>query len=189
MNFGLLDANHRISDSASPAYNEIRSFVEKSLPDHPSSIQDLVFCVAYTLYSKKKKDMGIRLSKEGKSGAEISKTLKTILANDAVYKEVVDAANVHIASLTDETSKKVLEKIGAEIVDGIDERMHHTNKPWYVRTMYFLRHSALHALHIVMAALIIYLLAKVILVIGPLVGIFLDSIGLKYLGELLKSIP
>lgn len=188
MNFGLADGNAKITDGESPAYNEIHAFVEKSFSESPAAIQGLVFCVAYALYSKRKKDMGTRLSKEGKPGEDIARTLQAILANEATYKEVVQEANQHIAALTDETSKKVLEKIGAEIVDGIDERINHTGKPAHIRFWYFLKHSAVHGLHIVVAALIIYALAQSILVIGPQVGIFLDSVGLKYLGDLLKDI-
>ncbi|MCP5366736.1 MAG: hypothetical protein H6907_10020 [Hyphomicrobiales bacterium] len=188
MSLGPADAAARISDDESPAYSELHNRVDSTLHDMPPAMRDLLFCVAYTLYSKRKKDIGARLSADGQSGKEISDTLRAILANDHTYQEVLVEAEQRITALTDATSNKVLKNIGGEIVDGIDAKINHTGASFFVRFLYFIKHSAIHALHIILAALIIYAIAQTILIIGPKVGVFLDSVGLKYLGDLLQSL-
>jgi hypothetical protein len=164
--------------------------------------------MAYTLYKKRKKVVGSRLRADGKSGKEIASTLNLVLANQETYLELVDEAKSRLTALTDATSNQVLSGIAAEIIEGVDKRLSHEGSNGFInrvtdsldarlnhtkasnlmRFVLFLKHSAIHGLHIVVAALMIYFLAKIILFVGPVAGSFLDSLGFKYLGEILKSL-
>ncbi len=186
MSLALPDGMAPLSDVESPAYTEIHARVEDRLHEMEDDLRQLVFCIAYTLYKKKKREYASRIS--DKESWEIASTLRQMLATNATYDEVISEATQKIVSIRDVTSSEVLSRIGSTIIDGIDDKLHHRSASTGKKFWLFLKESALHGLHIVVAALLIYLIAQILLFVGPNVGNFLDSIGFKYLGELLKTI-
>lgn len=178
-----------LSDGESPAFNQIYDRIEETQQELPPSLRNLTFCIAYTIYKRKKREFGARLQeKENYDGKTLSRNLNNLLANNSFYDEIIREAREKMVALTDATANQVLSKLGATIVDGIDEKLNHNGRTVLQKSAHFLWESFLHAIHIVVAAIMIYAAAKFFILLGPIVGAFLDSLGFKYLGELLKAI-
>lgn len=188
MKFELPDDHNPLTDYESFAFSQLQSIVKKKYSDAPTNMQELIFSVAYANYKKKKKDVCKLLHEEGKSPEEIIKNVHAVSANEQSYDEYIEDSASTIHAVTDATSNYVLSNMTREIIDGVDTKINHTGKSFPTRLWHFLVESVIHGLHIVVAALIIYLAAQALIFIAPTIGVFLDSIGFKYLGDLLQTI-
>jgi hypothetical protein len=183
----------RLSDVESGAFQSIMKRLESHHPDVAEPIKELVFCVAYALYKRQKLVIGGNL--KGEEGAkpprDICSDLNGILNTEEMYDQYINDAKSKIVALTDATSNKILTEMSgafyAQVESLIQPVIVSNPKSRLEVLLEFIYHSFLHALHIVVAALMIYLIAILIVSVGPLVGGFFMDLGEKYLGDVLDT--
>jgi len=187
MDVGLGPGTKPISEDESPAYKELQRKIERQFEEtHPFAMRSMIFCIAYTLYKKEKKEAGHRLRKDDESHdpASIVGNVNKVLANEDHYDRFINQAVIHLSAITDATSNQVLSKIGGTIIDGVVQKLPDDlagrKKSSWIQFRDFFKRSFNHAIEIIMAAIIIVSGAKILGYVGPFISQWLEQIGIKY---------
>lgn len=184
-------------DQPSPAFDDLRKYVDKTFSDRNDGTKELIFALAYTQYSAEKKQFAKTIRKNGRPDQLATSYLPfatdnqyELFCSSAVSKLNVVATHARdevlatISNFTVAGVSEVVAPIGKN-VDRVVTLLTRRRRTVPQRVIVFVLKSAEHALHIIIAAVLLVVLARVI-ILAPLIGPFLEQQGLHYLGELMR---
>lgn len=177
-----------LTEVESPAFVEIYKLFKANLSIRPE-MKDLVFCVAYTHYKRKKLETGNRLKGNGVSAKTTCQNINKIMNDPTSYKDILSEAKNKVTDIADVAGRDVLAKLSGIFMQNVTQALRDyrppapvRKSPWRRVASFFL-HSAEHALHIVIAALILLAMAVLLRAAQeplPVLANFLEYLGLKY---------
>lgn len=170
-------------DNISKAFYELGEYTRNNYKFVSVEMQEMIFCVAYALYAKEKKSFSNWYVENNNDHSILSKSHQRYCNNESYRLFCEDAVNA-ITCLSDITAKDVIKQISSVVVSETSEKLgkdissisksvsridkslndekNHNNG-----MIAFIRHSFAHALHILLAATIIYIVARIILYLAP----------------------
>lgn len=181
-------------DNISKAFYEIGEYTRQNYRLASLEMQEMIFCVAYTLYAKEKKAFSNWYVENDNDHSLLSKSHKQF-CNDSKYRVFCEDAVEAIRFLDTVTAKAVITQISSVVVaetsaqistvisdaaKKIDQdvssvsveisriKSHLEEEKRHNSGMFaFFRHSFSHAFHILFAATIIFGAARIVLYLAP----------------------
>lgn len=170
----------------SRAYDELRKFVDTEYNGRDEEFRAMLFCIAYTEYSKSKKARLGRLEEAKPTGGSLTtddvQNVLTELCHQDEYRDICKKSEETLLEFGDRFSEDIL----AGIAGGVTEAL----KPQLVQLrhgggfLHFVAGSIRHALEIVLAAFILWGLYELLVVSMPV----LEELVTKYLGKIIELI-
>lgn len=184
----LRDFSLAAPSGVSRAFVEIRDYVDSRYHDSGEQYRDLIFYIAYAEYCVKKKNNLYRTHRTySGQGIDLDPSaIQSILAGLChldEYGELCDKAEIMLKSLEDRVSTIVVAQItgviAAEMHQFITDEIKPNKEHGFID---FIKKSGLHALEIVTATLILFLVYKILSWIMPTI----EEIVQKYLGKIIS---